>query len=104
MNPELQAFKDEWEAGNRWNAVQKAHAYVELHRGEIAPHLERYTREELVDLVSAYRNAGREEDRIVADMWLLTEYDPQRISGIVHKELDPDELLRVIRSKNNGGV
>lgn len=80
-DPELERFDHEWKHGDRALARDLARAYVMAHRPLIAHHLEGRTLEELVGMVSAYRAAGREDDRIITDMWLLTEYEPQRITG-----------------------
>lgn len=57
--------------------------YVAANREELSPILSKFTLEGLVDLVSSYRRAGREEDRIITDMWLLSEYEPQNITGSI---------------------
>lgn len=84
VDGDLARFVAEWKSGRRDEARAIARAYIDAHRAELAPQLEPYSLDDLVRLVSAYRQAGREEDRIVADMWLLTEYEPQRITGTIH--------------------
>ena len=81
MNREVELFEEEWQHGDRAVAKQMAKDYVEKNRAELEPILSRFTLEGLVDLVTAYRNAGRHEDRIITDMWLLSEYKPQNITG-----------------------
>lgn len=80
-HPDVARFDNEWKNGDRVAAKAMAKEYVAAHKGELEPILSKFTVEGLVDLVTAYRNAGREEDRIVTDMWLLSEYEPQNISG-----------------------
>ena len=83
MNEQVERFENEWRNGNRDAARQMAKDYVAAHREELGPILSKFTLEGLVDLVTSYRRAGREEDRIVADMWLLSEYQPQNITGSI---------------------
>ncbi len=80
---DLQRFDREWRTGNRDRARQMARNYVASHREEIAPVLQPLTLAEIVVLVGEYRARGLETDRIIADMWLLTEYPPQHITGTV---------------------
>lgn len=81
MEREIAAFESEWRTGDRAKAKQMARAYVTRHRPALIQQLASCTREDLVELIEQYRAAGRAEDRIVADIWLLSEYDPQQISG-----------------------
>jgi len=81
MEHEIAAFEREWRTGDRAKAKQMARAYVETHRPALTRQLASYTREDLVGLIEQYRATGCAEDRIIADMWLLSEYDPQQISG-----------------------
>jgi hypothetical protein len=83
VNGDVERFENEWHHGDRTVAKQMAKDYVVAHREELEPILSRFTLEGLVDLVTAYRNAGREEDRIITDMWLLSEYKPQNITGSI---------------------
>ena len=80
-HPDVARFDNEWKGGDRARAKVMAKEYVAAHKGELEPILSKFTIEGLVDLVTAYRNAGREEDRLVTDMWLLSEYEPQNITG-----------------------
>lgn len=79
----LAMFEHEWMRGDRDLARQMADEYIGRHYEQIAPFLEPLTIPELVDLIDRYRDEGveREGDRIIADMWLLSRYEPQRIVG-----------------------
>lgn len=90
-------FDYEWRLGHRDKAREIARAYVNARRYELAPILQRYTLEELVREVSALRNAGRHADRIVVDMWLLSEYEPQAIVGVIDVTLPPPASLAQLR-------
>ena len=83
VNEAVERFENEWQRGDRAVARQMAKDYVAERRAELEPILAKFTLEGLVDLVTAYRNAGREEDRIITDMWLLSEYKPQNINGSI---------------------
>lgn len=83
MNEDVARFENEWHHGDRNAARRMAKNYVAAHHDELSPILSKFTLEGLVDLVSSYRRAGREEDRIIADMWLLSEYKPQNITGSI---------------------
>lgn len=83
MSEELQAFEHEWRNGDRDVARGMARAYVAANRERLSPELSRYDLPGLVRLVEAYRDAGREDDRIITDMWLLSEYEPQRVVGAI---------------------
>lgn len=53
--------------------------------------------------VSALRNEGREEDRIIVDMWLLSEYDPVHVSGSIDLGAAPvDEAIRILAEGRKG--
>ena len=96
MNAAIEAFDNEWKTGDRAKAKEMAREYVEANRDNLMANIQaavRTVREarlddspsivDLVDLVSAYRAAGFEEDRILVDMVLLADYQPQRITGAV---------------------
>lgn len=78
------AFDREWREGDRERATEMAREYIDEHREALAPLLEPMSLEDVVSLIDQYRKVGREEDRIVADMWLLVNYPPQNISGTFH--------------------
>ena len=94
MKQALAEFHRTWKSGDHEGARVQARAYVARHRAELEPILAPLTLVELVDLVVAYRNAGREEDRIVTDMWLLSEYAPQNITGSLI--IGPDQMAKAI--------
>ena len=69
--------------GDRSKARELARAYVDIHEARLAPILEPLDRDGLVLLVDAYRGQGRHMDVAVVEMWLLTKYDPQKITGVL---------------------
>lgn len=81
MNPELARFEDEWRHGDRSVAKQLAREYVDRNRARLSTLLGSYDLQGLVELVQLYRDGGQEENRIICDMWLLSEHQPQKISG-----------------------
>lgn len=81
MESDLIQFDYEWREGDRGKARQIAKDYINRRRDELAPIFSKYTLEGLVDQVTALRNAGRHADRIIVDMWLLSEFEPQNITG-----------------------
>lgn len=80
---DLTRFDWEWKHGDRALARELAKEYIFAHREQLAPHLENLTLEDMVKMIDMYREYGREDDRIIVDMWLLTYYDPQKISGAI---------------------
>lgn len=97
MQTELEQFDAEWKTGDRAAARDMAKAYVAANRDAIMPTLRgaiRTLREarldddpdipDLVRLVDNYRAAGDEESRILVDMLLLANYQPQQITGSVN--------------------
>lgn len=84
MDTALQEFDQEWKTGDRVKAKQMAIDYVNEHREALTTVLGQLPIETLVALISGYRKVGRDADRVIADMWLLSEYEPQHIGGTVH--------------------
>lgn len=81
MDERILQFDYEWREGDRARAKDLAAEFVRDHESELGPLLERYTRDDLVRLVEQYRDAHRNTDRLIADMWLMAKYDPQRVYG-----------------------
>jgi hypothetical protein len=81
MDEYVARFDLEWKHGDKATAREMARVYVEANRATLEPILSQYSLEGLVGLIDDYRKAGREEDRIIADMWLLSEYQPQKVTG-----------------------
>jgi len=76
---ELEQFEKAW-ATDRRKAKEIAINYFASYP-VVADGLRPYTLEELVQMVSRYRTEGREDKRIVTDMWLLARFEPQKIGG-----------------------
>lgn len=81
MDAKVEEFDREWKTGDRGKAKTLAKAYVAANRAHLLQHLEGLDIPALVAMVTAYRQAGRHEDAKVVDMWLLSEFEPQRITG-----------------------
>lgn len=90
---EIADFDREWKEGDREKARQMARDYVAANRERLQA-LERLTLPDLVERVSQCRAEGREEDRLVTDMWLLSEYQPQKIVGGIN--LPPEVVASAI--------
>lgn len=60
-----------------------AKSYVAAHRDRMGSAYTRYTREELVGLVSLLRQKGDRLAQLDIEAWLLAEYEPQHITGRV---------------------
>lgn len=80
---ELEAFVEEWARGDRSKAREMARAYVNAHREGLAPVLERLSLVDIVKLIDGYREYGQWDNVAVAEMWLLVNYEPQKINGAV---------------------
>lgn len=80
-------FDHEWRVGDRAVAVQLAKEYVNQHRPALAEQLIKFTLDDMVKLIDQYREAGQHENRLIAEMWLLSEYKPQDITGEIHVTL-----------------
>lgn len=94
LDEDILRFDYEWREGNRDKAKEIAVAYVNKNRDFLQPKLMQYTREMLVKEVEALRNARRLSDRIVVDMWLLSEYEPIEITGEISVSLPvPSSLV-----------
>lgn len=91
MDSNVERFDREWKAGNRGLARQIASFYVEQHRGDLESVLGGKTLEQIVAMVDGYRGAGLEEDRLIAEMWLLSEHQPQKITGTMNMGGAPKE-------------
>lgn len=64
-------------------AHELAKAYVTAHRARMETAYTRWTREELVQMVSMFRQKGDRLAQLDIEAWLLSEYEPQRIIGRV---------------------
>lgn len=80
MYPQVEEFEHEWREGDREVARTMARDYF-ADKAELVKILKPKTLEQLVAMVDAYRAAGDEENRIITDMWLLSEFSPQIIGG-----------------------
>lgn len=84
MDERILQFDYECEQMNFARARDIARMFVYDHESELAPLLERYTRDDLVRMVELYRDTGRNTDRLIADMWLMAKYDPQHVWGTMN--------------------
>ena len=76
----LTELREAWntESGPIRRAAAKP--YVAARGTELAT-LQQYTRDELVSMVSAARRAGEVDRVLEIDAWLMSEYEPQNITG-----------------------
>lgn len=106
---ELRDYDKEWKTGDRVKAKEMAKAYVAENKSAIEVLINsavRALREfklndpasipELVELVSLYRQNGGEDDRILLDMYLMAEHEPQKITGTV--VFNPASLMEANRN------
>lgn len=99
LDEDILQFDYEWREGDRDKAREIAKRYINTHREFLEPILMQYTREMLVAEVSTLRRFKRLSDRIVVDMWLMSEYKPQQITGEIAVSLpNPASLLQALRS------
>jgi len=77
-------FDFEWREGNRAVAKEIATAYINDNRATLDSLLGGKSLDELVKMVEGYREQHKETDRIVCDMWLQAEFEPQHISGAIN--------------------
>lgn len=81
LTPEMQQFDALWKSGDKAEAKVLAIEYVEDNRGIFSEAFGGLGIPQVVSFIDAYRIQGKEADRIAADMWLLSEFEPQRIKG-----------------------
>ncbi len=94
MKRAIAKFDKEWREGDRSMAKEMAKAYVADNRGPMGAAFDRLTRDELVGLVTQYRNEGTDEKRLLVDMWLLAGFEPQQISGSINIGPPPENGVR----------
>ena len=94
MKQAVKAFEKEWREGDRSMAKEMAKAYVADNRAPMSAAFDRLTRDELVGLVTQYRNEGTDEKRLLVDMWLLAEFAPQQITGSIQIGKPPENGVR----------
>lgn len=81
LDERLLQFDYEWRTGNREIAIGIAKEFINDTRAGLEPELSKRTLPELVELVEGYREAKNLSDRIIADMWILSEYPLQSVVG-----------------------
>jgi hypothetical protein len=83
----LHAFGERWASGDRGDAAVLASEYLDTHP-EVDAALHGLPLETVVSLIDGYRAAGREDDLLAADAWLLTHFPPQQIVGALGSEVN----------------
>ena len=83
-------FQALWDSGkeNHIAARELAREYVKENRDTLWPTLGPMNLIDLVRLVDQLRAAGQERERIIVDMWLLAEHEPQQIGASVNYQGD----------------
>jgi len=94
MKRAIAKFDKEWREGDRAKAKEMAVAYVADNRATLLRLYGSTTRDELVGLVTQYRDTGDNEARIMVDMWLLAGFEPQKISGSINIGPPPENGVR----------
>ena len=91
MKQAIAVFEKEWREGDRSMAKEMAKAYVADNRTTMGAAFDGLTRDDLVALVTQYRDDGTDEKRLLVDMWLLSEFAPQQITGSIQIGAPPPE-------------
>jgi hypothetical protein len=94
---EAQIFTEHWENGDRESARASAKYFVAERSDDLAP-LRQYTIEQLVGLVDVLRDTGLDYERLIVDIWLAAEYEPQMIRGA----FDTDGMIRALGGQLRG--
>lgn len=104
LDPAILEFDYEWREGDRLQAIQIAVSFVNLYRDQLTPLYSKYTLEDLVHEIDELRKCGaeRHHDRLVTDMWILSEYPLQHITCEGHPTVPLSQVFS--RSKVNGNV
>jgi len=76
----LNELRSVWEVDDIAAKRNVARQYVEAHRERLQVY-QKYTRDELVTMVGARRRAGDWGGAVEISAWILTEYEPQHITG-----------------------
>lgn len=86
LDPTILQFEFEWREGSRETAIQIAKDFVNTYRTELTPIYLKYTRQELVKEMDELRKCGseRHHDRLVTDMWILSEFPLGNVTGEAH--------------------
>jgi hypothetical protein len=100
MEQVLEQFVEEWRGGDRERAKALARDYVEAHREGLAKVLEPLSLDDIVQLIDSYRAVGQWKDVVIADMWLIANYEPQTINGSVR--LGGGIVEAVTKAMNSG--
>lgn len=89
MDPVVKRFDEEWRYGDRDLAKKLAKEFIKARHAALAPALANLTVFDLVELIEFYRSEGDEENRIIADMWLLAA-SPRAVDGPIKITEGPD--------------
>lgn len=98
----IEAFTTAWkDPKTRYVAKQIAIEYVNENREFLTKTLGKFSQDDLVKLIDAYRVQNRLDDVVIADMWLLSEYEPKDIRGelTIGAKQVIEEAMRVIRGE-----
>ena len=74
-------FERLWHSGQRDIAREFARHFVDTNRDTMRKLYGDYTLEDLVVVVDTYRINNDRLNRIVTEIWITSEYEPQKISG-----------------------
>lgn len=84
-SPKLVEYQRLWaNVATRDEARAYAKAYVNQYRAQLEGKYKDLSIDALVPMLSAYRAAGRDEDVVIIDMWLQSEFPIQHITAQVN--------------------
>lgn len=106
LDPAIIEFEFEWREGSRERAMQVAKDFVNRYRDDLTAIYSKYDREGLVKEMDELRKCGaeRHHDRLVTDMWILSEFPLGNITGIGAVTVKIPETQGSLRSNKNGSV
>lgn len=86
----------------REQATDLAKQFVQDHSGDLFV-FNRYTLAEMVNLVESYRAAGRRRESVLANMWILANYEPQDIVGTFDLQgIYVSMAKQIVKAKSEG--
>lgn len=106
LDPAILEFEYEWREGDRAKAIQIAKDFINLYRTQLSPIYSRYTREDLVHEMDELRKCGasKHHDRLVTDMWILSEYPLGEVTGVGYVTIKIPETVGALRSIKDGSI
>ncbi len=106
LDPAILEFEYEWREGSREKAIQVAKNFVNIYRTELTSIYSNYSLDALVKEMDELRKCGaeRHHDRLVTDMWILSEYPLGNISAIGNVTVKIPQSQATLRSVKDGDI